>query len=188
MRAPVRPLIMETYGAMHPEFLALLKQLFNDVEEASPRGFDPSAKASFQSLAMYEVSMTLQMGNGAMIANISREVPVFGRSDPTQASAAWRRAVPCSALPVVVPASRLVTTAPSLLRPGREAELDLDSWLPSLVPASFSHSAPASEIPTRASALADPEVVDGSEAGFVYSLGPAMPGLCNCMFSVLVNF
>ena len=88
MRAPIRPLIMETYGAMHPEFLALLKQLSNDVEAASPRGFDPSAKVSFQSLAMYEVSTTLQMGNGAMLANIPREVPVIGRSDSTQASAA----------------------------------------------------------------------------------------------------
>ena len=56
---------METYEAMHPEFLALLKQLSNDVEAASPRGFDPSAKASFHSLAMYELSTTLQMGNGA---------------------------------------------------------------------------------------------------------------------------
>ena len=90
MRTPVRPLIMETYEAMHPEFLAVLKQLLNDVEAASLRGFDPSAKSSFQSLAMYEVSTTLQMmGNGAMIANISREVPVFGRSAHTQASAAW---------------------------------------------------------------------------------------------------
>ena len=103
MRAPVRPLIMETYGAMHPEFLALLKQLSNDVEAASPRELDPSTKASFQSLAMYEASTTLQMGNGAMIANIPREVPVFGRSDPTQALAAWRRAVPCPDLPVVEP-------------------------------------------------------------------------------------
>ena len=82
---------------MHLEFLALLKQLSNDIEAASPRRFDPSAKASFQSLAMYEVSTTLQMGNWAMIANIPREVPVFDRFDPTQASAAWRRAVtqPC---------------------------------------------------------------------------------------------
>ena len=81
-----------------PEFLALLKQLSNDVEAASPRGFNPSAKASFQSVAMYEVSTTLQMGNGAMLANIPREVSVLGRSDSTQASAAWRRAVPCPAL------------------------------------------------------------------------------------------
>ena len=88
LRTPVRPLILKTYGAMHSEFLALLKQLSNDVEAASPRGYDPSAKASFQSLAMYEVSTTLQMGNGAMLANIPREVPVIGRSDSTQASAA----------------------------------------------------------------------------------------------------
>ena len=84
LRAPVRPLIMETYGAIHPEFLALLKQLSNDVEAASLRDYDPSAKASFQSLAMYEVSTTLQMGNGAMLANIPREVHVCGRSDSTQ--------------------------------------------------------------------------------------------------------
>ena len=50
---------------------------------ASSRGYDPSAKAAFQSLALYEVSTTLQMGNGAMLANIPREVPVFGRSDST---------------------------------------------------------------------------------------------------------
>ena len=47
LRAAVRPLIMETYGTMHPEFLALLKQLSNDIKVASPRGYDPSAKASF---------------------------------------------------------------------------------------------------------------------------------------------
>ena len=75
----------------------------------------------------------------------------------------------------------------SLLRLGREAELDLDSLLPGFVLASFSHSAPASEIPTRSSALADPEVVDGRDAGFVYNLDPTMPGLYNCMFSALAS-
>ena len=53
------------------------------------------------------------------------------------------------------------------LQSGRLGELDLDSLLPGLVPASFSHSAPSSEIPNRASALVDPEIVDGgNKAGF----------------------
>ena len=39
----------------------------------------------------------------------------------------------------------------------------------------------------QALVLADPEVVDGSEAGFVHSLDPTMPGLYNCMFSVLAS-
>ena len=143
---------------------------------ASPRGFDPSTKASFLSLAMYRVSTTLQMGNGAMIANIPREVPVFGRSAPTQASAAWWRAVLCPALPVVEPALCPAHAVSPPLRSRRLGELDLDPLLPGLVLASFSHSTPASDIPTRASAL-DPEIVDGGEAGFVHSLDPTMPGL-----------
>ena len=107
-----------------PEFLALLKQLSNDVEAASPQGFDPSAKASVQSLAMYEVSTTLQMGKGAMLANISREVPVFGRSDSTRASAAWQRAVPCPALPANEPTSCPVRDAPPQLQSGGLSGLD----------------------------------------------------------------
>ena len=64
------------------------------------------------------------------------------------------------------------------------------SALPGLVPASRSHSTPASEIPTRASALADPAVVDGSEASFVHSLDPTLPGLynCACFLRLLVDF
>ena len=189
MQSPVRPLIMKTYGAMHPEFLVLLKQLSNDVEAASLRRFDPSAKASLQSLAMYQVSTTLQMDNGAIIANIPREVPVFGRSNPTQASDAWRQAVPCPGMLVAEPA---LCPAHDLLpqpRSGRlgELALDLDSLFPGLVLASLSHSTPASEILTRASALADPAVVDGSEAGFVHSLDPSMPGLHNYMFFALAG-
>ena len=84
---------------------------------------------------------------------------------------------------VVVPVSCPVSATSSLWQPGREGELDLDSLLPGLVPVTFSHSASASEIPTRASALVDPEVVDGSKASFVHSLDPTMLGLYNCMFS-----
>ena len=53
--------------------------------------------------------------------------------------------------------------------------------------ASFSHSAPGSEIPTKISALADPKVVDGSKAGFVHSLDPTMLGMYNCIFSALAS-
>ena len=82
-----------------------------------------------------------------------------------------------------------VHATPPQLQSGRLGELDLDSLLPGLVLASFSISVPASEIPTRASALADPEVVDGSEASFVHSLDPAIPGcIMSCFLRLLVNF
>ena len=51
---------------------ALIKQLANDVKAASLCGFDPSAKVLFQSLALYEMSTSLQMSNAAMMLNIPR--------------------------------------------------------------------------------------------------------------------
>ena len=87
--------------------------------------------------------------------------------------------MPCPTLPVAEPALCPAHALPPQLRLGRlgELDLDLDSLLPGLVPASLSHFTPVSEIPTRALALADSAVVDGSEAGFVHSLDPTMPGL-----------
>ena len=121
-----------------------------------------------------------------MLANITREVPVFGRSDPTQASAFWRRAVPCPALPPDY-APCPVHDAPPPLRGGQQTLLDLDSLLPGLVPASCVHFTPASEILNRAPALADPGVVDANVAEFASQLDPTMPGMYSCLFSAYVK-
>ena len=59
---------------------------------------------------------------------------------------------------------------------------DLDTLSPGLVPASFPHSAPATDISNRASAPADPGVVDDSEGDFALNLDPTLPGLYDCLF------
>ena len=107
---------------------------------------------------------------------------VFGRSDSTQASAFWRRAVPCPALPPNQ-TSCPVHDAPPPLWGGQLTVLDLDLLLSGLVPASCVQTTPTSKILNRAPALADSEVVDANVAEFASQLDPTMLGMYNCLFS-----